>query len=53
MAVGAKKRRARGEDGDAEERVDKHSFAPKADEATGTFPEAVLLRKVCYCMLLA
>ncbi|KAK3140010.1 hypothetical protein QOZ80_5AG0394070 [Eleusine coracana subsp. coracana] len=45
VAVGAKKRRGRGEDREAEEKVDKHSFAPKADEATGTFPEAVLLRK--------
>ncbi|XP_062202914.1 protein REGULATOR OF FATTY ACID COMPOSITION 3, chloroplastic [Phragmites australis] len=47
VAVGAKKRRGRGGDGDgeAEERVDKHSFAPKDGEATGPFPEAVLLRK--------
>lgn len=46
VAAGTKKRR--GEDGEAEgeERVDTHSFAPKAGEATGPFPEAVLLKKV-------
>uniref|UniRef100_A0A0E0MNL9 30S ribosomal protein S6 n=1 Tax=Oryza punctata TaxID=4537 RepID=A0A0E0MNL9_ORYPU len=42
-AAAAKKRR--GKSGDEEERVDTHSFAPKAGEATGPFPEAVLLRK--------
>ncbi|TVU49728.1 hypothetical protein EJB05_01057 [Eragrostis curvula] len=45
VAVRAKKKRGRGEAGEAEERADTHSFAPKAGEATGTFPEAVLLRK--------
>uniref|UniRef100_A0A0D3HVR1 30S ribosomal protein S6 n=1 Tax=Oryza barthii TaxID=65489 RepID=A0A0D3HVR1_9ORYZ len=34
-----------GEGEEEEERVDTHSFAPKAGEATGPFPEAVLLRK--------
>ncbi|KAL5205303.1 hypothetical protein ABZP36_033512 [Zizania latifolia] len=43
VAAAAKKRRGKG--GEAEERVDNHSFAPKAGEATGPFPEAVLLRK--------
>jgi hypothetical protein len=57
VAVGAKKRRGRREDGEAEENVDSHSFAPKAGEVTGTFPEAVVLRKVrpfsasCYMLL--
>lgn len=47
VAVWAKKKkRGRGGDGEAEERVDTHSFAPKAGEAAGLFPEAVLLRKV-------
>jgi len=46
VAVSAKKKRGRGGDGGAEERVDTHSFAPKAGEAAGLFPEAVLLRKV-------
>jgi hypothetical protein len=46
VGVTAKKKRGRGGDGDAEERVDTHSFAPKAGEAAGLFPEAVLLRKV-------
>lgn len=47
VAVRAKKKkRGRGGDGEAEERVDTHSFAPKAGEASGLFPEAVLLRKV-------
>uniref|UniRef100_A0A0A9F5L5 30S ribosomal protein S6 n=1 Tax=Arundo donax TaxID=35708 RepID=A0A0A9F5L5_ARUDO len=45
VAVGAKSRRGRRGDGEAEERFDTHSFAPKDGEATGTFPEAVLLRK--------
>ncbi|RCV18824.1 hypothetical protein SETIT_3G334300v2 [Setaria italica] len=45
VAVRAKKKRGRGGDGEAEERVDTHSFAPKAGEASGLFPEAVLLRK--------
>ncbi|CAN6329434.1 unnamed protein product [Urochloa humidicola] len=47
VAVRAKKKRGRGRDGDGEagERVDTHSFAPKSGEATGLFPEAVLLRK--------
>ncbi|KAL6847383.1 hypothetical protein ACP4OV_023236 [Aristida adscensionis] len=45
VAAAAKKRRGR-RGGEAEaERVDTHSFAPKAGEATGPFPEAVLLRK--------
>jgi hypothetical protein len=48
LAVGAKKRRGRREDGEAEERVDSHSFVPKAGEVTGTFPEAVLLKKVAF-----
>ncbi|XP_051185149.1 protein REGULATOR OF FATTY ACID COMPOSITION 3, chloroplastic [Lolium perenne] len=44
VAAGARKRR--GKDGDAgEERVDSHSFNPKAGEVTGPFPESVLLRK--------
>lgn len=42
--VWAKKMR-RGRDGVAEERVDTHSFAPKAGESAELFPEAVLLRK--------
>ena len=46
MPVRAKKKKGRGGDGGAEERVDTHSFAPKAGEAAGLFPEAVLLRKV-------
>ncbi|KAF8667602.1 hypothetical protein HU200_052805 [Digitaria exilis] len=46
VAVRAKKKkRGRGGDGEEEERVDTHSFAPKSGEATGLFPEAVLLRK--------
>ncbi|WVZ90770.1 hypothetical protein U9M48_037039 [Paspalum notatum var. saurae] len=45
VAVSAKKKRGRGGDGGAEERVDTHSFAPKAGEAAGLFPEAILLRK--------
>ncbi|XP_039839814.1 30S ribosomal protein S6-like isoform X3 [Panicum virgatum] len=45
VPVRAKKKRGRGGDGGAEERVDTHSFAPKAGEAAGLFPEAVLLRK--------
>ncbi|CAN6338608.1 unnamed protein product [Urochloa humidicola] len=45
VAVRAKKKRGRGMDGEAEERVDMHSFAPKSGEVTGLFPEAVLLRK--------
>uniref|UniRef100_A0A0D9Y0F1 30S ribosomal protein S6 n=1 Tax=Leersia perrieri TaxID=77586 RepID=A0A0D9Y0F1_9ORYZ len=44
-AAAAKKRRGKGGDEEGEERVDTHSFAPKAGEATGPFPEAVLLRK--------
>jgi hypothetical protein len=45
VAAGGRKRR--GKDGDAgEERVDSHSFNPKAGEVTGPFPESVLLRKV-------
>uniref|UniRef100_A0A0E0FDA3 30S ribosomal protein S6 n=1 Tax=Oryza meridionalis TaxID=40149 RepID=A0A0E0FDA3_9ORYZ len=45
-AAAAKKRRGKGGEGEEEEeRVDTHSFAPKAGEATGPFPEAVLLRK--------
>lgn len=43
--VWAKKTR-RGRDDVAEERVDMHSFAPKAGESAELFPEAVLLRKV-------
>nr|CAB3462331.1 unnamed protein product [Digitaria exilis] len=47
VAVRAKKKkRGRGGDGEEEERVDTHSFAPKSGEATGLFPEAVLLRKL-------
>ena len=46
MPVRAKKKKGRGGDGGAEERMDRHSFAPKAGEAAGLFPEAVLLRKV-------
>jgi len=46
VAVWAKKKRGRGGDGEAQERVDTHSFAPKAGESAGLFPEAVLLRKV-------
>lgn len=46
MAVWAKKKRGRGGDGEAQERVDTHSFAAKEGEAAGLFPEAVLLRKV-------
>lgn len=42
--VWAKKTR-RGRDDVAEERVDMHSFAPKAGESAELFPEAVLLRK--------
>ncbi|KAB8117849.1 hypothetical protein EE612_060293 [Oryza sativa] len=46
VAAAAKKRRGKGGEGEEEEeRVDTHSFAPKAGEATGPFPEAVLLRK--------
>jgi len=45
VAVWAKKKRGKGGDGEAQERVDTHSFAPKAGEAAGLFPEAVLLRK--------
>ncbi|CAD6267460.1 unnamed protein product [Miscanthus lutarioriparius] len=45
VAVWAKKKRGRGGDGEAQERVDTHSFAPKAGESAGLFPEAVLLRK--------
>ncbi|XP_039802280.1 uncharacterized protein LOC120666492 [Panicum virgatum] len=45
VPVRAKKKKGRGGDGGAEERVDTHSFAPKAGEAAGLFPEAVLLRK--------
>ncbi|CAN6361324.1 unnamed protein product [Urochloa humidicola] len=45
VAVRAKKKRGRGRDGEAGERVDTHSFAPKSGEATRLFPEAVLLRK--------
>ncbi|OEL33158.1 hypothetical protein BAE44_0005822 [Dichanthelium oligosanthes] len=47
VAVRAKKKKGKGGggDGEAEERMDTHSFAPKASEATGLFPEAVLLRK--------
>lgn len=46
VAAGARKKRGR-QDGEAgEERVDAHSFNPKAGEVTGPFPEAVLLRKV-------
>lgn len=44
MAAGARKKRGR-QDGEAGERVDAHSFNPKAGEVTGPFPEAVLLRK--------
>ncbi|EMS54740.1 30S ribosomal protein S6 [Triticum urartu] len=45
VAAGARKKRGR-QDGEAgEERVDAHSFNPKAGEVTGPFPEAVLLRK--------
>ena len=45
VAAGARKRRGKnGEEG--EERVDAHSFKPKAGEVTGPFPESVLLRKV-------
>ncbi|XP_040385426.1 LOW QUALITY PROTEIN: uncharacterized protein LOC102721603 [Oryza brachyantha] len=43
-AAAAKRRRGKGGE-DEDERVDTHSFAPKAGEATGAFPEAVLLRK--------
>ncbi|KAG8093111.1 hypothetical protein GUJ93_ZPchr0012g20679 [Zizania palustris] len=43
VAAAAKKRK--GKSGEAVERVDTHSFAPKDGEATGPFPEAVLLRK--------
>jgi len=46
VAVWAKKKRGRGGDGEAQERVDTHSFAAKEGEAAGLFPEAVLLRKV-------
>lgn len=45
VAVWAKKKRGRGGDGEAQERVDTHSFAAKEGEAAGLFPEAVLLRK--------
>ncbi|KAM3254787.1 hypothetical protein ACQJBY_048325 [Aegilops geniculata] len=45
VAAGARKKRGR-QDGEAgEERVDAHSFNPKAGEVTGPFPESVLLRK--------
>ncbi|KAL6623579.1 hypothetical protein ACP70R_033458 [Stipagrostis hirtigluma subsp. patula] len=44
VAAGAKKRSGKNREA-AAERVDKHSFAPKDGEATGPFPEAVLLRK--------
>lgn len=50
-AAAAKKRRGKGGEGEEEEeRVDTHSFAPKAGEATGPFPEAVLLRKVRFLL---
>lgn len=29
-------------------KVDKHSFVPRPDEATGPFPEAVLLKEVIF-----
>ncbi|RRT47712.1 hypothetical protein B296_00053554 [Ensete ventricosum] len=37
VATGAKKRN---------KKTDSHSFAPRPDESTGPFPEAVLLKKI-------
>lgn len=46
MAAGAKKRGGKDGEREWEERADTHSFAPKAGEATGPFPEAVLLKNL-------
>ena len=31
-----------------DKKEDSHSFVPKPEEATGFFPEAVLLKNVCF-----
>lgn len=36
----------KGNDKKKKKKIDSHSFAPKPDEATGPFPESVLLREV-------